>query len=216
MLIFCTTTLQSKDDEMWTGYKWQLPLTDDLSLRFANEVRLFREITTVKQILQDVGIRYNITDYLDATFFYRFRMKQSDPTEQIFEPFHEINLASSVDFSYDIIDFSYRIRYQKEFRDDKKSHDEYVRNRLVAQTKLTKEIRPFVFSELFYRVNYHKGDRFNAIRLGLGVDWKITKAVAITGSYTYEEEFNIEDPELRNIWGLELSFNLGKGISILD
>jgi hypothetical protein len=216
ILILSASEATAKDNEMWTGYKWQLPLTDDLSLRFGNEVRLFRDITTVKQLLQDIGVRYNITDYLNATFYYRFRMKQHDPTEQQFSPFHEINFASSVSFSYENVDFSYRVRYQKEFRDDKKSNDEYFRNRLVAQTKIIKQLKPFIYSELFYRLNYHKGDRFNAVRLGLGLDWKIAKTISLSGSYTYEEEFNIEKPELRNIWGLEISFNLGKGISILD
>lgn len=216
VILYSSSNVKAKDNEMWTGYKWQLPLTEDLSLRFANEVRLFRDITTVKQLLQDIGIRFNITDYLDATFYYRLRMKQHDPTEQLFSPFHEINFASSIDFSYDEIDFSYRARYQKEFRDDKKSNNEYFRNRIVAQTKITKQLRTFVYSELFYRLNYHKGDRFNAVRLGFGLDWKIAKIVSLSGSYTYEEEFNIEEPELRNIWGLEISFDIGKGISVLD
>ncbi|PKL84891.1 MAG: hypothetical protein CVV22_10530 [Ignavibacteriae bacterium HGW-Ignavibacteriae-1] len=216
LLLYSTSEATAKDNELWAGYKWQFPLTEDLSLRFANEARLFRDVTTVKQLLQDIGVRYDITDYLDATFSYRFRMKQHDPTEQQFSPFHEINFAASASFSYDEVDFSYRARFQKEFRDDKKSNDEYFRNRIVAQTKITKQLRPFVYSELFYRLNYHKGDRFNAVRLGLGMDWKITNTTALTGSYTYEEEFNVEEPELRNIWGLEISFNLGKGISLLD
>lgn len=216
LFVLCYSLGMSKDNELWTGYKWQYTINNDFSLRFANQARIYRDVTTVKQLLHDFGVRYSVTDFADITAFYRLRLKHRDPSKEVYQPFHEINLAASAGMEYESIDFSYRLRYQKEFRDDKKSHDEYLRNRIVAQAKHLKDFRPYVYGEIFYRVNYHKGDRFNAYRLGLGMDWRISKSVRLSGSYTYEEEFNIEEPELRNIWGLEMSFNLGRAISVLD
>lgn len=210
--LFLVSSAKSKDNELWTGYEWQFPVTGDLSLKFGEQVRIFRDITTVKQILNDFGLKYEILKYLEATAYYRLRMKQDDPSENQFLPYHELNLAVSASFEYKPVDFSYRIRYQKEFRDDKKSHEEYIRNRILAETKITKEIRPFAYYELFYRMNYHKGDRFDNFRAGLGIEWRAFKNVKFEFSYSIENEFNIEEPQAKNIFGLNASFSLdGKG-----
>ncbi len=216
LILLCYSSGVSKDNELWLGYRWQYTINKDFSLRFANQVRIFRDATTVKQLLHDFGVRYSVADFADLTVFYRLQLKHQDPSKEMYQPFHEINLAASAGFEYESIELSYRLRHQKEFRDNKKSHAEYIRNRIAAQSKHLKDFRPFAYGEVFYRMNYHKGDRFNAYRLGLGMDWRINKSLRLSGSYTYEEEFNADEPELRNIWGLELSFNLGRRVSILD
>lgn len=200
----------AKDNELWTGYEWQMGLTDNLSLKIGEQVRFFRDITTVKQLLNDFGFKYSIFESLSATAFYRLRLKQTDPSNQIFKPYHEINLAASYDFDYKPVQFSYRLRYQKEFKDDKKSNEEYFRNRLIAETKVAKDFIPYVYGELFYRVNYHKGDRFDNYRLGFGFEFRMIKAIKLSAGYTYEETFNDPEPQSRNIFGLNANINLDK------
>ncbi|MBZ0243183.1 MAG: DUF2490 domain-containing protein, partial [Bacteroidales bacterium] len=203
----------SKDNELWTGYEWQFPITNELSLKFGEQVRMYRDVTTVKQLLNDFGFKSEVFDFLDATAYYRLRMKQDNPTTQTFLPYHELNLALTAGYEYKPVDFSFRMRYQKEFRDDKKSDDEYLRSRILAETKITKELRPFVYYELFYRMNYHKGDRFDNYRLGLGMEWRAFKNVKFEAMYSIEEEFNMEDPQSKNIFGLNVSFSLDKSES---
>lgn len=212
LFLFISFSINSpaKDNELWTGHEWQFPVTKDISVKFAEQVRMYRDASTVKQLLNDFGFKYELFDFLDATAYYRLRLKQEDPSEQIFKPFHELNLALTAGYEYKPVDFSFRMRYQKEFRDDKKSDDEYLRSRILAETKITKELRPFVYYELFYRMNYHKGDRFDNYRLGLGLEWRAFKNVKFEAMYSIEEEFNMEEPQSKNIFGLNVSFSLDK------
>jgi hypothetical protein len=106
--------------------------------------------------------------------------------------------------------FSYRLRYQYQFKDINRSSDwaissDYLRNKFSLKFKPEEKLRPFVFLDSWFRI---KGSpkEFDNVRLGAGFDYELDKRQSISPSFFMDKEFNVNNPYTSFILGIDYSF----------
>ena len=87
--------------------------------------------------------------------------------------------------------------------------DDHIRNRIIFEYDTKSWLKPFTGAELFYLVNNETySDRFDVIRLYLGVDIDTFKDQKLTIYYMSEHEFNIFNPNTSNVLGIFYTIDL--------
>lgn len=94
---------------------------------------------------------------------------------------------------------SYRIRYQHS-KTKKGNNKDYLRNKLIVQYKLNKEVQPYMAVELYFRFKENELQRF---RLYLGSDFKLFSKEAEL-SYILEGDIDDEYFQSFHMFGLFL------------
>jgi hypothetical protein len=98
-----------------------------------------------------------------------------------------------------------RSRLQYTFREGINPLTERVR--LKLDYKLEKDLRVYIYEEVFYRVQHRKGPKWSDLRFGFGAKYKINKQFSVDLSYIRMTELNKKRPEVMNVVQLELNFD---------
>ena len=191
---FLLIKAQNPDTELWTGFSIDFPIIDNFSIEPAEQFRFDHGISELKSAITEISLKYKFNKYFKVLTTYRLYVRPELPN-------HAIYLSGY--FTYDIEPFElkYKLTYKKKFEEDNKT-EEHIRNKIAVEYELAKWIKPFIAYELFYRLNYKKGDRFDNYRFYIGCNLKINKDHEIQLYYMREEEINMKNPKRTNIIGV--------------
>ncbi len=221
---------QTYDNELWSGIGIDLPITKDLELSLEQEIRLANDMEIVDWNISDIGLSYSFNKKLKISSSYNYRSSK-DRWQHVF------NTNIYYDNKYKKIKYTYRLRYQEKYKykfewnnEGEKRIEEgfesHIRNRIMFVYNTDMWLKPFTGFELYYllgHADYPKkikvqgsdkiyinrySDRFDVLRMYLGVDIDTFKDQKLTLYYMSEHEFNIEEPNISNVIGVFYSFDL--------
>ncbi|MBI5324599.1 MAG: DUF2490 domain-containing protein [Ignavibacteriae bacterium] len=185
---------QKKDTELWTGFAIDIPIWENLSFEPSEEFRFDNGISQLKSAITDLGLKYKINKYFKVAATYRLHVRPELPN-------HALYLKGYFRYNFEPLDFTYKLTYKKKFEEFNQTQ-EHIRNKVTLEYEASKLIRPFIAYELFYRLNYKKGDRFDNYRFYLGCNLRINKDHEIQLYYMREEEINMKKPNSSDIIGI--------------
>ncbi|TAL69785.1 MAG: DUF2490 domain-containing protein [Bacteroidetes bacterium] len=186
---------QQKDTELWTGTGIDIPVWDKLSIEPAEQFRFDNGITKLKSAITDLSLKYKINKYFKVSTTYRlYAIPDGIPN-------HALYLSGYFKYENKPLELAYRLTYKKKF-EEKNQKQEHIRNKITAEFEASDWLKPFIAYELFYRLNYKKGDRFDNYRFYLGCNFKINKDHEIQLYYMREEEINMKKPKRTDIIGI--------------
>ncbi|MFH1050971.1 MAG: DUF2490 domain-containing protein [bacterium] len=205
------TKSQTYDNELWSGIEIGLPITKKLELSLEHEIRWNQGMEKINWHISDAGLAYSFNKEFKVSASYDYRSRK-DRWQ------HVVNGNFHYDNKFWKIKYSYRLRYQEKYRwkvtkkkqlTEKMSDEDQIRNRFMFEYDTDMWLTPFISAELFYLVNNDEySDRFDVLRLYLGVDIDTFKDQKLTIYYMAEHEFNVLEPNISNVLGIFYSFDL--------
>ncbi len=206
-LILCLIILSSAfsyaadDSKLWFSLKHKNEIIDDFFIEFETDLRFDNEISSLYQILFDIGLRYEINKYFKVAGSYRTRGFEYDEFQ------NEILLKGY--FEYDItenLEFDFRLRYNKRWREYDEDK-EYIRPRFKLDYDLHKRLKPFLDIEGLYRINDNNPDRFDEVRYTIGVEFDLPAKVDFEIYYAYHDEMNKNNITDSHVLGIKWILN---------
>lgn len=186
---------QNPDTELWTGVSIDFPIIDNLSIEPSEQFRFDNGISELKSAITDLSLKYKINKYFKVLTTYRLYARPD------LLPNHALYFSGFLSYDIEPIELKYKLTYKKKFEEENQTK-EHIRNKITLEYEVDKWIKPFIAYELFYRINYRKGDRFDNYRFYLGINFKINKDHEIQLYYLREEEINMKNPKMSNIIGV--------------
>lgn len=190
---------QNTDTELWTGFSIDFPIIDNFSIEPGEQFRFNNEISQLKSAITDISLKYKFSKYFKVSTTYRLYVRPELPN-------HALYLSGYFNYDIEPVELKYKLTYKKKFKEDNKTHsiitEEHIRNKITVEYEAAKWLKPFIAYELFYIINYKRGDRFDNYRFYLGCNFKINKDNEIQLYYMREEEINMKKPKRSNIIGL--------------
>ncbi|ROL62553.1 DUF2490 domain-containing protein [Bacteroidetes/Chlorobi group bacterium ChocPot_Mid] len=213
VLIFLSNTLlsQTYDDEIWSGLEIEIPITKKLEMSLEHDIRWINWTQTIDWQITDLGLAYSFNKQFKLSASYNYRSRKDNWQ-------HVFNGNFNYDNNFGKFKYSYRLRYQEKYRwkitkkkrlTERKSDEDHIRNRFMLEYDTDMWLTPFTGAELYYLVNNDEySDRFDVLRLYLGVDIDTFKDQKLTIYYMAEHEFNVLNPNTSNVIGIFYSFSL--------
>jgi hypothetical protein len=186
--------LSNNDTELWTGFSLTVPFEKKFQFESDNEIRFDNHIASYKYIQSDIGFCYKLNKNFSFSSAYRLKIFESRIDNGI-----HFNINS--DYKFHILKLDYRLRYYVR-QNGEKSASHYIRNKLTLGIDTKSFINPYIASELYYRLLYYKGDRFNTVRYFLGAELDINKDNSVEAFIMNEQEINVEVPASSMVFGL--------------
>ncbi len=123
------------------------------------------------------GIGFEPLSWLKFTGDFRYGMGQTlSPTDYEDEDFSRIRLGADMKLKLapgkDKLIWHYRLRYQYGYYSDE-DHKYLLRNRIKAEKKFNKHLKPYVLTELYYNLDSNK---IKKTRLEIGSEFKMAKS----------------------------------------
>ncbi len=193
LIIFSIVTAQSQDNEneFWMGMQIEFELSKDLDFEYEQEIRLRNSGKNMKNSIASYGFQYDLHKYVDLALAYRYNL-YTDKKQ------HELRPTIYLEYEIDRFEFQLRSRYDKEYRVDDNNRV-FWRNKFAIDYNLKGPVNPYLSSEAFYRFNWDEGDRFLKYKLSVGVEINLDNGHELDIFYRYENEFNIEEPDIERI-----------------
>ena len=140
--------------------------------------------------ITQAGLEYKIIKQVSIAGSFRYSLGPIGTSENSLTPFHDkMRYTAETKVKSKRFDngvrLRYRLRYQHSETQQGKSKD-YLRNKLMLDYKLIKEMTPYAAAELYFRLGENE---FQRCRLYLGTDIKLFKREAEV-SYILEGEFD--------------------------
>jgi hypothetical protein len=213
---------QNQDVNTWTGMSVSKDLNKKFTLAYEMQTRFYKNSTTLKTYLNQVGLEYELVEGLDASFEYRFSRKKKD-----YYFLSENRFMLNLSYGYKIdpanIKLSVRARFQNEF-DRLKVINNFIKPTIENKFRIKftvkyknpdfKLIQPFLAYELFSVLgNSTSLVSRNRFIGGLGIDLKKGHGVKIY----YINQTDLDSPlEKNHIYSIQYSYNLDKIFYNLD
>jgi hypothetical protein len=202
---------QEKDFGLWTSIELEKKIIKNLELDFGLANRMQNNITQRDESFIDMGVSYRYSLFA-AGFGYRFtnnfRFGRND------EYSHRLFCQLRFRPEWNRFRFDYRLRYQSQYFSLLTSEtgnipDTFIRNRLKISYNIRKsDFSPSFSYEYFYRLKQSDPSEFQRKRLTLGMDYNINKSNTIGVSYIKHETFNVINPRVSHIIGLEYKLEI--------
>jgi len=207
--------------KLWISSSYDIELTEQFSLYAEQEIRLTEKMQEFDQALISLGAEYKITNNIRLFASYRGRAKNYD-----FLYYYQNEAIAHLSYKKNIIDdLKFDIRLRANIRYDKESANEvYLRPRIKFNYKLFDFVSPYFEFEALYRTLYEKkvkydnngeklpepiyvtGDKFDETRTTFGLDFDLPRKITLDLFYTYQNEFNVKNPNDANVVGIALKF----------
>ena len=182
---------QDNENEFWMGMEIEFEITKKLDFEYEQEIRLRNSGKNMKNTIASYGFQYDLHDYVDLAIAYRYNL-YTDKKQ------HELRSTIYLEYEIDRFGFQLRSRYDREYRveDDNRL---FWRNKFTIDYNLKGPVNPYVSTEAYYRSNWDKRDRFVKYRLSAGVEINLENGHELDIFYRYENEINIEEPDIERI-----------------
>lgn len=208
-VISASSLAQENDFGVWYTVNTDFGISKKLNAGITAEVRTFRNAGKIEEALLEAGAEYKLTSFLSAGASYRFAEALEDDSR--YHPEHKLFLETKADVKPGRFTIQARIKYQIRFRTyfeevSDKIPDQKLRFRLKTTYRTPSfPVNPWVFAETFIPT-YPETDKFIAVlRMGTGVEYKISKNHSLEISYVFRRDYI---PKLYNINLLNVGYNL--------
>jgi len=156
--------------------------------------------------IAQAGLRYKIHKQVSMAGSIRYSLGTNKFSESEYSSFQDkMRYTAETKFTSKRfssgVRLSYRVRYQHS-KTRKGNNKDYLRNKLILQYKLNKEVKPYIGTELYFRFGENEVQRG---RLYLGSDFKLFRKEAEL-SYIFEGDF--DDAYFRSFHMFGLFFKL--------
>lgn len=191
-----------EDRQAWFGVQVEYNISRTLNLGISEELRYYKDRTTLAQSLTDIGASCKFDDWFKAGLYFRYRNMLDEQEERI-----ESYANFTFKFAFEGFDINNRIRLHVKFRENRESIN-YFRNKLTLGYNATDWLEPYISAEIFYRFMYDEGDRLAQGRYYIGTKIKITGNHEFDLFLMREQEYNTDKAIHSNILGIEYSLSL--------
>jgi hypothetical protein len=180
------TSLGIAAQELRIGVDYNRMLPAKLEFTSKVQLRTILGPQHIYYIILQVGLEYEIFETLSLAGTYRFSLAPTAKSENLLKSLDDKRrYTAELKYKHPRFDngirLSYRLRYQHSATHEGRSRD-YLRNRLKVDSKLTKELRPYIAIESYYRLGKNE---MNRLRLYLGSEIKVVRT-EIELSYIFE------------------------------
>jgi hypothetical protein len=202
---------QENDAGLWLGLNLEKKITPSLSFTFSEEVRMYENITEVGIIFSDIGLAYKFGTRFRISANYRFinkkRLDDSYDNRQRYY-FDFIYREKTPPFI-----LLFRARFQYQYTDifssaEGKVPDYYLRTKLTLKLDFFKRIKPYVYTESFFKLGNPDGILFEGIRYCAGIEYSFNRLHMVDLFYMIQKEYNVNNPETDFIVGIGYYFTL--------
>jgi hypothetical protein len=188
---------QVNDAGLWTEFTVKKKITKRFDAVLTEELRFNENITELGTYYTDIGAEYEILNGFKAGAFYRFLCKRR--LDDSYSKAHRYYFDLSYGNHIKRFGFSYRIRFQSQYKDYHSSLDGhvpgyYIRQKLHLGINTKTRFDPYLDGEVWYHLN-NPWSQFEAVRISAGVVTRITRHHFVDTGYIYQQEFNVNDPE---------------------
>jgi long-subunit fatty acid transport protein len=220
-LLFCCSFFsfsQTEDAHVWTGAGLSYKISNKLSLGYETQTRFYKNASTLRVYLNQIGASYKITDDFKIGLDYRFSRKKKN---YYFVSDNRFMLNASYGYKIKPLNtkFSIRGRFQHSF--DRlntinsvitPNFSNTARVKLSAKYKFPnfKRVSPFVSYEYFKSLDQENIIFFSsANRLSGGLNLDLPKKHEVKLAYIYQTS-NGSAIDIRHIYSIQYTYNLEK------
>ncbi len=191
-----------EDFNLWSGVSFEKKLMKKVEGEVSLENRLDENATQLSKNLIQLGIKYKGLKKIDLYTNYRY-------TERPDRSSNRFDFRASWDEK--IIkrtEVKLMVKSQFDKDSDQKYWDSMLRFKWEIEHKIKKkDIYPYFSNEWFYDLS-GEGNKFDGLRLSIGVGIDTFKDQSLDIGYTRDIEINTSYPENRNILGIAYKFDL--------
>jgi hypothetical protein len=193
-----------EDFGTWAKISFDYKLNKKISFNSKSELRTEDNSRTRKQLYTQFSSKYKFNKKLSINLAYRLKSLNKEYGEEIQNRFH-----SDVNYRIKIEDFSILLRSRTQYNITYNSENEwYERTRLKVKYEFNKKLSCFLYNEFYFLLNNSNNSSFNKNRLSSGVEYKISKSLAVQLKYLRIKDVNVDNPKTMNIVGASFAHRL--------
>jgi len=180
---------QIDDIGLRTGITLQKQITRQLEGSLTEELRLYKDVTTINQLLTEVGISYSVSKKIKAGFTYRFINRNQ---ENYYSKRHRFFVDLAYKEKIKSITLTLRERIQSQFSDYYSSETGKIpvwilRSKITAKFDLNKKYSPYLAYELYYVLDNPKEiEGISRHRYEAGVNYDFNRVHSINPFLLYQ------------------------------
>lgn len=207
------------DSGLWLSIGADKKLNKKQELYTKTQVRFMDNFQSFTYNFIDVGISNRITKGISIDISYVLNTRRRYVTESfVYQPRHQVygnitfkkeigkwRLANRNQFQTDLEDGQFSTSYNG-------SMDYFYRNKSTIKFKPNKKIEPYVFYEMYFRMN-NKRDWEDAIyrhRICGGIEYNLTKRKSISCYYLFQQQVKRKGPDYVNAIGIAYNYTFKK------
>ncbi len=201
-LLFPLSILQAQTNDhlLWTTYKIQQQINRQYSWAIAPMLRFQDNWTSYQNASLDLSLKRRITKTWSLQLLSRTWFIPTQTNRQ----FLWLDLAYAP--SIQQVKVSTRIRWHQAFNLKERLDPDYVRWKMGVEYQLPGRIHPFLYLELWLRLN--QLNQFQRLRIEPGLKYRINSQLQIHFVLRREQTLNLQRLRKDNIYLLTLSYRL--------
>ena len=199
---------QIDDIGVWLGVALQKQLTRQLEGSVGEQLRLNHDVTTINQLLTDVGLAYSFSKKLKVGVNYRFINSNQD---NYYSKRHRFYMDLSYKEKFGLVTFTLRERIQSQFSDYYSSENGKIpvwtlRSKLTSKFDIEKKYSPYLSGEIYYLIDNAKEiEGYTRYRIETGIDYEFNRIHSINPFILYQHIISPPFDEL--IYGVTYTYN---------
>jgi len=208
-IISITGYAQTRDYGLWTGAEVSQKVNKRLSFNLAGELRLRDTLSTLDELLAELGVGIKINSHFDLFGGYRIGRSNEDYG---FITNHRLTLGAKTDWDISRFKVGYNLRYEYEFAEGyyngyNLEESKRIRSKVSLDYNLPKtKVSPYISAELFYDMSPYKEHEFSKVRYRVGANLPVNKRNAWEIFVQYQKNLNAKTRKSSIVLGLFYSF----------
>ena len=157
------------------------------------------------QFYSQLSGKYKLSKAVSFSLAYRLKSLKRVYGEELQQRWHtDLNIRLLKSEGLSVL---FRTRTQLGFAFNGNSFSE--RLRLKVKYKFNKKLSYFIYDEIYIAINNNENyNRFNKIRFGTGIDYKLNKSISAQIKYLRISDINTPNPSTLNVLGLAVAHKL--------
>lgn len=189
-------------NELWTGFTLKHKLSQKNTFNFDQQTRFTDNVTKVRTVFLELGIRHKINKYFDIKGQYRYTFRNSKHNA------HRISFDARAKWKFKPVklELIYRFRLQNTLINYTGQNIPFLRNRITLKYPFTKKLNSYAEYESFYR--FDTKSKFVANRYTLGLKYDLNKMFGVNLFYQIDQEINVRYLDKRNVVAILLKITI--------
>jgi len=202
---------QEQDIRVWAGTEIISMITPDLRLEFNQEVRFVENASLFDKSVTEIGLKYDIVKNIRIGATYRLTNKRR--LDNSYRQWHRYNIDFSFRQSISDFRFTFRTRYQSQYKDILSSElgkvpDNYLRNRISLQYRKYRKVKPYISTDFFVPILISSSIFIDEMRYTIGTDYQFNRKYSLGLVYMFQHEMNTRNPQRNHVYAIALSILL--------
>lgn len=194
-----------QDFGLWTKANFDYKFNKKFSLTSKTELRSEENARERSQFYSQLSGKYKLSKAVSFSLAYRLKSLKRVYGEELQQRWHtDLNVRLLKSEGLSVL---FRTRTQLGFAFNGNSFSE--RLRLKVKYKFNKKLSYFIYDEIYIAINNNENyNRFNKIRFGTGIEYKLNKSISAQIKYLRISDINTPNPSTLNVLGLAVAHKL--------